>query len=235
MSFQYRTRSEEASSFPGWSSQEGDHVVECARIFCLLKCLPVRRAHLGQHHRNSGSIYARNDAPLPLQGRVGQTFLCQGPQCRPPRSDCRMVMRQACDGIWTPGGALCLVFDWWVRNDDRNLTQLGGNPNLLWDTSRAQLVVIDHNAAFSMDFSATDFRRTHIFAAEWTGIVEDWIHRSHYQQRLANAYAMLEEALASCPPSWFWADFGVPAQFDPEAVRFALRRFDQPDFWDLAP
>ncbi|WP_249776950.1 HipA family kinase [Herbaspirillum sp. C9C3] len=128
-----------------------------------------------------------------------------------------------------------LVFDWWVRNDDRNLTQLGGNPNLLWDTSRAQLVVIDHNAAFSMDFSASDFLQTHIFAAEWVGIVEDWIHRSHYQQRLANAYAMWEEALASCPPSWFWADFGVPAQFDPEAVGLALRRFDQPDFWDLAP
>lgn len=27
-----------------------------------------------------------------------------------------------------------LVFDWWIRNDDRNFTELGGNPNLLWDT-----------------------------------------------------------------------------------------------------
>jgi hypothetical protein len=31
-----------------------------------------------------------------------------------------------------------LVFDWWVRNDDRKLTPLGGNPNLLWDV-RANL------------------------------------------------------------------------------------------------
>jgi hypothetical protein len=128
-----------------------------------------------------------------------------------------------------------LVFDWWIRNDDRNLTQFGGNPNLLWDTALAELVVIDHNAAFSRDFAASDFLNTHVFAAEWSAIVQDWIRRADYQRRLSESYAMLEKALSSCPPSWFWAGYGVPAQFDVDAARRTLQGFDQPDFWNTAP
>lgn len=57
-----------------------------------------------------------------------------------------------------------LVFDWWVRNSDRTLTVLGGNPNLLWDTADNKLVVIDHNAAFDRDFDAAQFVQTHVFS-----------------------------------------------------------------------
>lgn len=32
-----------------------------------------------------------------------------------------------------------LVFDWWVRNEDRHLTEMSGNPNLLWDMQAGQL------------------------------------------------------------------------------------------------
>jgi hypothetical protein len=28
-----------------------------------------------------------------------------------------------------------LVFDWWTRNEDRHLTRLGGNPNMIMDSS----------------------------------------------------------------------------------------------------
>ena len=38
-----------------------------------------------------------------------------------------------------------LTFDWWIRNEDRCLTKYGGNPNLLWKSDSAELVVIDHN------------------------------------------------------------------------------------------
>lgn len=40
-----------------------------------------------------------------------------------------------------------LVFDWWVRNADRTLTEFGGNPNLFWDVIKSELVVMDHNQA----------------------------------------------------------------------------------------
>lgn len=41
-----------------------------------------------------------------------------------------------------------VAFDWWVRNADRTLGVLSGNPNLLWNTEMQAPVVIDHNMAF---------------------------------------------------------------------------------------
>ena len=45
--------------------------------------------------------------------------------------------------------ARILLFDWWVANPDRTLSESGGNPNLLWTESDRQLHLIDHNLAFS--------------------------------------------------------------------------------------
>lgn len=56
-----------------------------------------------------------------------------------------------------------LVFDWWVRNGDRILTENGGNPNLLWDQQSKQIVVIDHNVAFEEPFDCSLFQESHIF------------------------------------------------------------------------
>lgn len=41
-----------------------------------------------------------------------------------------------------------LVFDWWIKNCDR----LKANTNLLIDAAARDLVVIDHNLAFDMNF-----------------------------------------------------------------------------------
>lgn len=38
-----------------------------------------------------------------------------------------------------------LAFDWWIRNEDRLLSESGGNPNLFWAPEYEKLVVIDHN------------------------------------------------------------------------------------------
>ena len=57
-----------------------------------------------------------------------------------------------------------LVFDWWLKNEDRHLTESGGNPNLLWDTSGEKLTVIDHNLAFDPDFNVVNFLDSHVFA-----------------------------------------------------------------------
>nr|WP_116744288.1 HipA family kinase [Janthinobacterium sp. 78] len=50
-----------------------------------------------------------------------------------------------------------LVFDWWLHNEDRHLTERGGNPNLLWDMQNSELVVIDHNQAFDRHFNPSNF------------------------------------------------------------------------------
>ena len=46
-----------------------------------------------------------------------------------------------------------LVFDWWPRNEDRHLTENGGNPNLFWDVVGSPLAVTDHNLAFDPDLT----------------------------------------------------------------------------------
>lgn len=50
-----------------------------------------------------------------------------------------------------------LAFDWWVRNGDRTLTDVGGNPNLFWNVDSEQLLVLDHNQAFDQTFTAEEF------------------------------------------------------------------------------
>ena len=57
-----------------------------------------------------------------------------------------------------------LAFDWWIHNNDRMLTESGGNPNLFWEPEGEQLVVIDHNQAFDPEFSAKDFLDYHVFS-----------------------------------------------------------------------
>lgn len=104
-----------------------------------------------------------------------------------------------------------LVFDWWLRNEDRHLTGLGGNPNLLWDMQAGELVVIDHNQAFDRAFSAARFLETHVFAAHWNRVFADHVERQHYRVRLAAAMATLPDIRVSIPDSWWFMDDGVPA------------------------
>lgn len=58
--------------------------------------------------------------------------------------------------------AKVLLFDWWVCNGDRTLTEDGGNVNLLWSHRDHRLHVIDHNLAFD-DEAATGFWQQHVF------------------------------------------------------------------------
>ncbi|SHM92926.1 hypothetical protein SAMN05192549_103265 [Duganella sacchari] len=90
----------------------------------------------------------------------------------------------------TPQQLRCdvLIFDWWIHNGDRNLTKLGGNPNLLWslDTPRT-LKMIDHNLAFDDQFDATAFFQMHVFSEETNQLFSDFLLRDSYRDRLAQA------------------------------------------------
>lgn len=127
-----------------------------------------------------------------------------------------------------------LVFDWWIRNDDRNLTEYGGNPNLLWNTVDDSLVVIDHNLAFSENFNSAEFFATHVFRDDWNSIFDDCVMRAEYATRLQQAFAAFEQACHNCPPEWFWVGEGVPAKFDRDEIRNILLRFEDLHFWEVA-
>lgn len=126
-----------------------------------------------------------------------------------------------------------LVFDWWLHNEDRHLTELGGNPNLLWDVGGAELVVIDHNQAFDPDFDAARFLESHVFADYWNQIFSDHVERSRYGERLATALSGLEDIRATIPDSWWYVDEGVPANITWGEIVVCLERCRREDFWDL--
>ncbi|MCT9017115.1 hypothetical protein N6G05_26550 [Cupriavidus gilardii] len=127
-----------------------------------------------------------------------------------------------------------LVFDRWVRNADRNLTQLGGNPNVLW-TPSSDVVIIDHNQAFDEAFDFPQFLRMHIFAQCWDEVADDLVKRASYEERLDSAMDAFSALCDSCPAEWWWVDDGVATRFDRDRVEELLRACKTSDgFWEKA-
>lgn len=130
-----------------------------------------------------------------------------------------------------------LVFDWWVRNADRSLTTLSGNPNLLWDAAAERLVVIDHNLAFDPTFDTADFFRTHVFSAQTSHVFQDLVEPQRYAGKLAGALATWQDACKNVPEAWWFADEEqtVRTDFDPDAALAMLKRCTTEEFWRLKP
>ncbi|OQX06580.1 MAG: hypothetical protein BWK73_30535 [Thiothrix lacustris] len=113
-----------------------------------------------------------------------------------------------------------LMFDAWVRNEDRSLTQKGGNPNLLW--SENSLYVIDHNLIFDKGFATGIFLDTHVFRTEITEILQDFLLREHYQTKMQDALTVWSSAWDTLPEEWCEQNEEL-GLFDPEAAFQQLR------------
>lgn len=127
-----------------------------------------------------------------------------------------------------------LAFDWWIRNPDRYLTDLGGNPNLFWDPASDELIVIDHNQAFVADFDRKSFLDLHVFAEQADAVFRDIVSRSDYNQRFREALDCWERIKDGVPVEWFFLDSEqtVPTNFDLDEVHRLLLECKQPDFWE---
>jgi len=124
-----------------------------------------------------------------------------------------------------------LVFDWWINNEDRNLTEKGGNPNLLWDTQQKKLAVIDHNAAFDPQFNTKRFFENHVFRDQYAFVFEDCVTRLHYMDRMRAAFTAFDKACDNSPIEWWWIDQDVPCSFNRTDIRQLLERFEDQSFW----
>ena len=129
-----------------------------------------------------------------------------------------------------------VAFDWWVHNGDRNLTAVGGNPNLLWNPADAgSLVVIDHNLAFDPTFSVQDFVALHVFSGDIPSMFSDFILRDAYTSRFATALSVWNESCATLPKSWLYIDpeLTIPVNFPFEATKALLETALTDQFWRL--
>lgn len=128
-----------------------------------------------------------------------------------------------------------LVFDWWVRNGDRFLTDRGGNPNLLWDASGSRLVVIDHNLAFDREYDSVKFIQSHVFHSQIPFVFHDLAEKGAYSRRLREALAVWPDACNNAPAEWWFADDEqtVPTDFDESTALVSLNRCITEEFWRL--
>ena len=64
---------------------------------------------------------------------------------------------------------LLFVFDYWIKNGDRTLTECGGNPNLFIRSDLCSFVVLDHNLAFDDNHQTEfeQFKKNHVSSTVW--------------------------------------------------------------------
>lgn len=124
-----------------------------------------------------------------------------------------------------------LLFDWWVQNGDRCLGPLGGNVNLIRDSSGA-LAVIDHNQAFAPDFNGDDLLELHVFR-ERRKDFRDYVVRQEYTHILTEALSEWDTIAAVLPEDWVYRDKDLIDLTEPTlASRLKiLEMFKEERFW----
>ena len=95
-----------------------------------------------------------------------------------------------------------IIFDLWVQNGDRILTETGGNPNLLWKADESGLYVIDHNLIFEQDFDKPLFWNTHVFKSDFINIQIDWIERNEFECLMQKSIENWQLAMDTMPVEW---------------------------------
>jgi hypothetical protein len=128
-----------------------------------------------------------------------------------------------------------LIFDLWVENLDRNLTEKGGNPNLLWKTDESVgLYVIDHNLIFDDEFNKVDFWATHAFKSVLINKQDDAVEKLDFEARMNKALACWQSAWDNMPEEWIELNDDTQC-FDPEKHLQRLSNEANGDIWLKLP
>jgi hypothetical protein len=121
------------------------------------------------------------------------------------------------------------VFDYWIKNDDRCLTQLGGNPNLFFEPLSNQLFVLDHNLSFEPSFSLTNHCELHVGRMAWFEPQQPLLAKSYYEERILSSIAILQEAIDSLPQEWL-------KHYDLDSINreiiVVLEQYKSEKFWE---
>lgn len=120
------------------------------------------------------------------------------------------------------------LFDYWIRNEDRTITENGGNPNLFYQAASKQYIVIDHNLAFETDYNFKDNAKLHLAYNAWFGSQHDALWRTHYSAKLAIALQGLPQYAATLPPEWLAEEPGYLAE-----INDILASFNSNEFWEV--
>lgn len=121
------------------------------------------------------------------------------------------------------------VFDYWIRNADRNLTAFSGNPNLFYKQSNLDVIVLDHNLAFDKNFSPKNHVELHVGKMFWPAQL-DYDMQQKYEKRMESALEHWDQIITQIPDDWKEAvlDFdGLIKQ-----IRLILLNYQAKNFWE---
>lgn len=96
-----------------------------------------------------------------------------------------------------------LLFDLWIENADRTLSEcFSGNPNLLWQSEQNQLYIIDHNLAFDTPFDLKTFKETHVCQAHFLTSQLNIQEKQELESKLENSLANWSQWWDKIPKEW---------------------------------
>jgi hypothetical protein len=126
-----------------------------------------------------------------------------------------------------------LLFDRWIRNSDRALTVMGGNPNLLWQHNPGRIVIFDHDNAFEETFEHDNFWKLHALRAHRGAWQPD--QRKDMSQWLAVGADSLSRLWDELPEEWLTDSYGDPrCTLDKNELHGLLKHPQtEADFWSL--
>lgn len=122
-----------------------------------------------------------------------------------------------------------LLFDYWVQNEDRTLSDLGGNPNLLLNKTTSELYAIDYNLILPTAFDAALFWQTHVFRHAFpqpTGQLQ----QQAFEQNMQRALSQWPQAWQQLPDDWLDENQSTGA-FDDAAILQRLEHDQQDAIW----
>ena len=121
------------------------------------------------------------------------------------------------------------VFDYWIRNADRNLTEFSGNPNLFYKQSSLDMIVLDHNLAFDSEFLIENHNQLHVSKQFWPAQIDYELQQS-YEERIKTALTNWNDLVADIPGDW---KEGV-ANFDGliNEIKLVLNEYQNKQFWE---
>lgn len=118
------------------------------------------------------------------------------------------------------------VFDHWIKNGDRTLSEFGGNANLLVDLRDRSLLVIDHNLAFDPTHSA-DRMEFHACRSAWLERRCDLLFKNELLGQMRSAMDIVPNVVDCVPAEWLESE---PTFLDDVAA--ALSRIEGLAFWE---
>ncbi len=121
------------------------------------------------------------------------------------------------------------IFDYWIKNDDRNLSAKGGNPNLFLQQQTSELVVLDHNMAFDKEFNIASFKKLHVGANAW-GENHDMFAKDEYTAKIATAFKSFDQIIQDIPEDWL-EHISSSDDFLAQ-IKVLLQSYQSDSFWE---